>query len=66
MTDTPRRSTRRINGLPALIAIALLIVAALFVTFTREDARLKPATGAAQAMALAAEEGLRPAPSPKS
>ncbi len=66
MTDTPRRRTRRINGVPALIAIALLIVGALFLTFTRDDARLKPATGSARAMALAAEGGERPAVAPRS
>ena len=61
MTDTPRRRARIYTGLPALIAIALLVVGALFLTFSREDARLKPATGSARAMALAAESGVRPA-----
>lgn len=66
MTDAPRRRTRRINGLPALIAIALLVVGALFLTLSREDARLKPATGAARAMALAADGKQPAAPTPQS
>ena len=64
MTDTPKRRARIFTGWPALAIVAVLIVGALYLTLTREDARLKPATGSARAMALAAEPGERPADRP--
>ncbi|MEH3048524.1 hypothetical protein [Sphingomonas adhaesiva] len=67
MSDLPtRRRTRLYNGLPALVVIALLIVGALFLTYAREDARLKPATGSARAMALAAESSAPSTATPRS
>ncbi|MBY0300489.1 MULTISPECIES: hypothetical protein [Sphingomonas] len=55
--DRPQRSVRSYSGLPALILIAVLIAAVLFVTAGRDDTKVKPATGSARAMALAAERG---------
>ncbi|MBB6503348.1 hypothetical protein F4693_000297 [Sphingomonas endophytica] len=45
-------------GWPALLAICVLIAGVLYLTLGRNEpaARVKPATGSAQAMALAAEQ----------
>lgn len=50
-------SHRIISGWPALLVICALIAGVLYLTIGRSDpaARLKPATGTARAMALAAE-----------
>lgn len=47
-----------IAGWPALIAICALIVGVLYLTLGRHErtAQVKPATGSAQAMALAADQ----------
>lgn len=52
-------SYRTFAGWPALLAIALLIAGTLYATYGRDSSatRLKPATGTARAMALAAERG---------
>jgi hypothetical protein len=46
-----------IAGWPALLAICALIVGVLYLTLGRQEpaARVKPATGTARAMALAAQ-----------
>ena len=46
--DRPQRSVRSYSGLPALILIAVLIAAVLFVTAGRDDTKVKPATGSAR------------------
>jgi hypothetical protein len=60
-----RRSTtvRTFSGWPILAVLALLIAGVLYLTLGREEAtvRVKPATGSAQAMALAAERSDAPA-----
>ncbi|MGK6322244.1 hypothetical protein ACMGDM_04085 [Sphingomonas sp. DT-51] len=52
-------SYRSFAGWPALLAIALLIATVLYLNYGRDASatRLKPATGTARAMALAAERG---------
>lgn len=54
-----RRSTisRTFSGWPVLAVLAILIAGVLYLTLAREEpaVRVKPATGSAQAMALAAE-----------
>jgi len=63
MSHDPRRVARHspvthsIAGWPALLAIGALIVGVLYLTLGRQEpaARVKPATGTARAMALAAE-----------
>lgn len=49
---------RSFAGWPALLAICVLIVGVLYLTLGRNEraVRVKPATGSAQAMALAAEQ----------
>jgi len=53
-----RRSatTRTFSGWPVLAVLAILIAGVLYLTLARQDpaVRVKPATGSAQAMALAA------------
>ena len=53
-----RRSatSRTFSGWPVLAVLAILIAGVLYLTLARQDpaVRVKPATGAAQAMALAA------------
>lgn len=59
MRQNDRHVTRHsIAGWPALLAICILIAGVLYLTLVREDpsARVKPATGSAQAMALAAQQ----------
>lgn len=57
MSHDRTSSHRIISGWPALVVICVLIVGVLYLTLGRNDpaARLKPATGTARAMALAAE-----------
>ncbi|MBW6530997.1 hypothetical protein ACYZX9_07095 [Sphingomonas citri] len=52
-------SYRSFAGWPALLAIALLIATVLYLNYGRDASatRLKPATGTARAMALAAQGG---------
>jgi hypothetical protein len=54
-----RRETRArtFSGWPVLAVLAILIAGVLYLTLARREpaARVKPATGSAQAMALAAE-----------
>lgn len=56
-------SYRTLSGWPALLVITALIVGVLYLTQWRHDpaTRLKPATGTARAMALAAEPQPHPA-----
>ena len=56
--DQRRLSHRTIAGWPALLVIAVLVAAVLYLTLGRDtaSAKLKPATGTARAMALAAEQ----------
>ncbi len=58
MTDNrPSATHRSFAGWPALLAICALIVGVLYLTLGRNEAaaRVKPATGTARAMALAAQ-----------
>ncbi len=62
MSHDPRPTVQRsIAGWPALLVICALIVGVLYLTLGRNEpaARVKPATGSAQAMALAAEQPAR-------
>ncbi len=62
MSHDPRPLAQRsIAGWPALLVICALIVGVLYLTLGRNEpaARVKPATGSAQAMALAAEQPAR-------
>lgn len=66
MTNDRRDITHfSIAGWPALLAICALIVGVLYLTLGRNEAaaRVKPATGTARAMALAAEQ--QPAATPR-
>lgn len=56
--DRPHMTQRSYAGLPALLAICVLIAGVLYLTLGRNEpaARVKPATGTARAMALAAEQ----------
>ena len=49
-------TTRSFSGWPILAVLAVLIAGVLYLTLAREEptVRVKPATGSAQAMALAA------------
>lgn len=50
-------TARTLSGWPILAVLAVLIAGVLYLTLGREESavRVKPATGSAQAMALAAE-----------
>ena len=50
-------TSRSYSGWPILAVLAILIVGVLYLTLGREErsVRVKPATGSARAMALAAE-----------
>lgn len=59
MSHDHRHLTHRsFAGWPALLAICVLIAGVLYLTLGRNEptVRVKPATGSAQAMALAAEQ----------
>ena len=63
MSHDPRpRTHRSFAGWPALLAICVLIAGVLYLTLGRNEpaVRVKPATGSAQAMALAAEQSGTP------
>lgn len=56
--NTRTARARTFSGWPVLAVLALLIAGVLYLTLGREEpaVRVKPATGSAQAMALAAAD----------